>query len=144
VGFDGVTGLRGSTDGRAYLHSLGAPKGAPDGFSGGVFIGSGVISGLDDVIRKQVTRGRLTGRGLKGGITRWADRGDCPPNGLTGQRGWADRGGCPPKGGSGRGINVPPINVPPIKVPPIKVAPIKGGVSYGANRLQYKASQATS
>ena len=40
------------------------------------------------------------------------------------------QGGCPPKGGSGRGI----------KVPPIKVAPIKGGVSYGANRLQYEAA----
>jgi hypothetical protein len=36
---------------RAYLHSLGAPKGAPDGFSGGVSTRfRGIISGLDDVI----------------------------------------------------------------------------------------------
>ena len=35
----------------------GAPKGAPDGFSGGVSTRfRGIISGLDDVIRKQVIR----------------------------------------------------------------------------------------
>jgi hypothetical protein len=38
VGFYGVTGLNQRVNGlgRAYLHSLGAPKGALNGFSGGV------------------------------------------------------------------------------------------------------------
>jgi hypothetical protein len=48
------TGLQGSEGQRmgrrAHLHSLGAPvRARPNGFSGGVSIGSGVISGLDDV-----------------------------------------------------------------------------------------------
>jgi uncharacterized spore protein YtfJ len=67
-------------------------------------------------------------------------QGGLPAQWVDGSKGMGGQGGCPPKGGSGRGIKVPPIKVLPIKVPPIKVAPIKGGVSYGANRLQYEAA----